>query len=89
MSTIDSEIALERFNLSQEEQEERADEWFSRKLDAGLFSLQVNRFFFFPFFFFLFASFSFPLGAQKRQNKKKKPPRGSRDNWGERKEKKG
>ncbi|MCJ1349774.1 hypothetical protein MMC31_008015, partial [Peltigera leucophlebia] len=34
MSTIDSEIALERFNLSQEEQEERADEWFSRKLDA-------------------------------------------------------
>lgn len=80
MSTIDSEIALERFNLSQEEQEERADEWFSRKLDAGLFSLQVNRFFFFPFFFFLFASFSFPL--------KKKPPRASRDKWGEKKKKK-
>lgn len=41
MSTIDHEIALERSNLSLEEQDERADEWFSRKLDAGLFSLQV------------------------------------------------
>lgn len=40
-STIDHEIALERSNLSLEEQDERADEWFSRKLDAGLFSLQV------------------------------------------------
>lgn len=50
MSTIDNEIALERSNLSQEEQEERVDEWFSRKLDAGLFSLQVKIFFFFSLF---------------------------------------
>lgn len=50
MSTIDNEIALERSNLSQEEQEERVDEWFSRKLDAGLFSLQVKVFFFFSLF---------------------------------------
>lgn len=44
MSTIDHEIALERSTLSQEVQEEREDEWFSRKLDAGLFSLQVTFF---------------------------------------------
>lgn len=55
LSTIDHEIALERSNLSLEEQDERADEWFSRKLDAGLFSLQVtSSSFFFPYFTLLF-----------------------------------
>lgn len=57
MSTIDHEIALERSNLSLEEQDERADEWFSRKLDAGLFSLQVM--FSSSFFLSLFFSLSF------------------------------
>lgn len=71
MSTIDNEIALERSNLSQEEQEERVDEWFSRKLDAGLFSLQVIVFFFFSLFL---------LGGAKsediyREQDKKKPPK--------------
>lgn len=60
MSTIDHEIALERSNLSLEEQDERADEWFSRKLDAGLFSLQVM---FSPSFFL-----SLFLFGQKRKN---------------------
>lgn len=63
ISTMDHEIALERSNLSQEEQEERADEWFSRKLDAGLFSLQVN------VFFFSLCSFFFFFPSQKRKTK--------------------
>lgn len=70
ISTIDNEIAVERSNLSQEEQEERVDEWFSRKLDAGLFSLQVK-----VFFSFLF---SFWAGAKSEdiyiENKTKKNP---------------
>lgn len=57
MTTIDHEIALERSNLSLEEQDERADEWFSRKLDAGLFSLQVM----FSSSFFLSLSFGLSL----------------------------
>lgn len=40
-SVVDREIGRERAGLSRAEQEERADEWFSRRLDAGLFSLQV------------------------------------------------
>ena len=35
------EIERERNELSKAEQEERAEEWLSRRLDAGLFSLQV------------------------------------------------
>lgn len=38
---VDLEIERERAGLSRAKQEERADEWFSRRLDAGLFSLQV------------------------------------------------
>ncbi len=41
LSSADREIGLERASLSRAELEERADEWFSRRLDAGLFSLQV------------------------------------------------
>lgn len=41
MIRADQEIERERAGLSGAEQEERADEWFSRRLDAGLFSLQV------------------------------------------------
>lgn len=41
MSGVDREIERERASLSRAEQEERTDEWFSRRLDAGLFSLQV------------------------------------------------
>lgn len=70
MSTIDNEIALERSNLSQEEQEERVDEWFSRKLDAGLFSLQVKVF----FFFFLFSFWEAPKARIYIENKTKKTP---------------
>lgn len=40
-SVVDQEIGRERASLSRAEQEERADEWFSRRLDAGLFSLQT------------------------------------------------
>lgn len=69
MSTIDNEIALERSNLSQEEQEERVDEWFSRKLDAGLFSLQVK-----VFFSFLFSFWEAPKARIYIENKTKNPP---------------
>lgn len=66
MSTIDHEIALERSNLSLEEQDERADEWFSRKLDAGLFSLQVMfSSSFFPSLFFSL-SFFWPKAGKPR-----------------------
>jgi beta-catenin-like protein 1 len=41
VSPVDQSILAERRSLSKEEQEEMADEWFSRRLDAGLFSLQV------------------------------------------------
>jgi beta-catenin-like protein 1 len=41
LSTIDQAITEERARLSPEEQEDRADTWFSRRLDAGLFSLQT------------------------------------------------
>lgn len=81
MSTIDNEIALERSNLSQEEQGERVDEWFSRKLDAGLFSLQVNGFFF-PFFSFLFSFWGGGPKARicREQDKKKAPKKANRSN---------
>lgn len=38
---VDQQTKEERVSLSQEEQEDRADEWFSRRLDAGLFCLQT------------------------------------------------
>lgn len=65
ISTMEHEIALERSYLSQEEQEERADEWLSRKLDAGLFSLQVKVF----FFLFVVFSFSSPARSVKLRDK--------------------
>lgn len=42
VSIVDGEIGQERAAAAPLEQEERADEWFSRRLDAGLFSLQVQ-----------------------------------------------
>lgn len=41
VSPADRNIEEERKTLAKEQQEEMADEWFSRRLDAGLFSLQV------------------------------------------------
>lgn len=38
---VDQEIKTQRAELSKEEREERADEWFSRRLDAGLYVLQT------------------------------------------------
>ena len=41
VAVIDKEINQERAEVSPEELEERADEWFSRRLDAGLYVLQT------------------------------------------------
>ena len=41
-SVVESEINRERSGLSPSEQETREDEWLSRRLDAGLFTLQAN-----------------------------------------------
>ena len=41
VAIIDVEIKQERAGISPEESEERADEWFSRRLDAGLYVLQT------------------------------------------------
>ncbi|KAI1306151.1 Catenin-beta-like protein [Xylaria venustula] len=41
LSTVDEAIRAEQSQLSAEEREDMADEWFSRRLDAGLFSLQT------------------------------------------------
>ena len=41
VTAIDREIQQERARLDAEESEERADEWFSRRLDAGLYVLQT------------------------------------------------
>jgi len=38
---VDARIAEERRGLDEEEREERADEWLSRRMDAGLFCLQT------------------------------------------------
>lgn len=40
VSSIDQEIRTQKKALSAEDQEDMADEWLSRRLDAGLFSLQ-------------------------------------------------
>ena len=41
VARVDQEVKSERAKLSAEEQEARADEWFSRRLDAGLYVLQT------------------------------------------------
>ncbi|WEW59828.1 hypothetical protein PRK78_005309 [Emydomyces testavorans] len=41
LSPVDEAIAQERVGLSKDEQEAMAVEWLSRRLDAGLFSLQI------------------------------------------------
>ena len=41
VALIDKEIQQERARLDTEESNERADEWFSRRLDAGLYVLQT------------------------------------------------
>ncbi|KAL9595627.1 MAG: hypothetical protein Q9219_006333 [cf. Caloplaca sp. 3 TL-2023] len=41
VTTVDQEIQAERTNLSAVEQEDKADEWLSKRLDAGLYSLQT------------------------------------------------
>jgi beta-catenin-like protein 1 len=39
---VDMEIAKQRRSLDEEEHDDMAEEWFSRRLDAGLFCLQVG-----------------------------------------------
>ncbi|KAI0407554.1 Catenin-beta-like protein [Xylaria palmicola] len=41
VNAADEAIRVEQAQLSVEEREDMADEWFSRRLDAGLFSLQT------------------------------------------------
>lgn len=41
MAAVDARIKEERKGMDEEEREEMADEWFSRRLDAGLFCLQT------------------------------------------------
>ncbi|SMY27883.1 unnamed protein product [Zymoseptoria tritici ST99CH_1A5] len=41
VASVDKEIARERATLSEDEIEERADEWFSLRLNGGLFCLQT------------------------------------------------
>ena len=41
VASVDEEIRLEQRMLDEEEREERADEFFSRRLDGGLFCLQT------------------------------------------------
>ena len=41
LSPVEQAIEKERRSLAEEEQEEMAGEWLSRRLDAGLFLLQV------------------------------------------------
>ncbi|KAI1421175.1 Catenin-beta-like protein [Xylaria sp. FL1777] len=41
MNAVDEAIRTEQAQMSAEEREDMADEWFSRRLDAGLFSLQT------------------------------------------------
>ncbi|KAI0207002.1 DUF1716-domain-containing protein [Astrocystis sublimbata] len=41
VKVVDDAIWAEQVQMSAEEREEAADEWFSRRLDAGLFSLQT------------------------------------------------
>ena len=41
VATVDEEIASERKGMDEERYEEREDEWFSRRLEGGLFCLQT------------------------------------------------
>lgn len=41
MEAVDKAIRAEQARMSVQEREDMADEWFSRRLDAGLFSLQT------------------------------------------------
>lgn len=41
LSKVDADIRRERDGLGKAEAESKADEWFSRRLDAGLFTLQA------------------------------------------------
>ena len=41
--TVEQDIKVERINLFPSEQADQEDEWLSRRLDAGLSSLQVSR----------------------------------------------
>ncbi|KAL8971481.1 MAG: hypothetical protein Q9197_003252 [Variospora fuerteventurae] len=41
VAAVDQEISTERSALPAEEREEKADEWLSRRLDAGLYTLQT------------------------------------------------
>ncbi|KAI4289191.1 MAG: hypothetical protein L6R35_001545 [Caloplaca aegaea] len=41
VAAVDQEMSTERSALSAEEREEKADEWLSRRLDAGLYTLQT------------------------------------------------
>lgn len=41
LTQVDEAICAEQKGMDAEEREERADEWFSRRLDAGLFCLQT------------------------------------------------
>lgn len=40
---VDREINREKAETSMVEEENREDEWLSRRLDAGLFSLQASK----------------------------------------------
>jgi beta-catenin-like protein 1 len=42
VAVVDQEIRKEQAQLDAEEREEIADEWLSRRLDAGLFCLQTT-----------------------------------------------
>ncbi|KAL2022236.1 hypothetical protein VTK56DRAFT_5846 [Thermocarpiscus australiensis] len=41
VSAVDAQIREEQTGMGEDEREEMADEWFSRRLDAGLFCLQT------------------------------------------------
>ncbi|KAL8812302.1 MAG: hypothetical protein Q9223_007328 [Gallowayella weberi] len=41
VAAVDQDIQREKLGLSAEEREDRADEWLSRRMDAGLYSLQT------------------------------------------------
>ncbi|KAH8200800.1 hypothetical protein TruAng_005037 [Truncatella angustata] len=41
VATVDETIRTEQSRMNAQDREEMADEWFSRRLDAGLFSLQT------------------------------------------------
>ena len=43
VAVADQNIKDDRRRLSAVEQEDQEDEWLSRRLDAGLFTLQVSR----------------------------------------------